>query len=283
MEARASEAPATAQVTVIEPPQGWSFPNLREIAAHRDLVYYLARRDVVVRYKQAAVGGFWVVIQPLLLAGVFSLFLGRYAGVPSDPGIPYPLFALTGMVIWLMFATMLDRISQSTISSESLISKIYFPRVVIPIAAVIPPLVDFALTFVVLLLVALAYGVAPGWQILAAPFVVGLAALTALGAGLWLSALNVKYRDVTLVVPFALLVGLFITPILYPFDVVPESVQPLFALNPMVGVIEGFRWSVLGTDFPGALLLVPVLISVVLIVTGALYFQRAQKSFADVI
>lgn len=280
----ASEAPPSARVTVIEPPRGWGFPDLRELTSHRDLIYYLARRDVVVRYKQAAVGGFWVVIQPLLLAGVFSLFLGRYAGVPSEPGIPYPLFALTGMVLWLMFSTMLERISQSTISSEPLISKIYFPRVVIPIAAVIPPLVDFALTFVVVILVALAYGVAPGWEILATPLVIGLALLVALGTGLWLSALNVKYRDVTLVVPFVLLVGLFVTPIVYPFaEVVPESVQPLFALNPMVGVVEGFRWCVLGTDFPGALLLVPIVMGTLLLISGALYFQRAQKSFADVI
>jgi lipopolysaccharide transport system permease protein len=280
----ASEAPAPARVTVVEPPRGWSFPSVREIVEHRDLIYYLARRDVVVRYKQASVGALWVLIQPLLLAGVFSLFLGRYGGLQGEPGIPYPLYALTGIVMWLFFAECLGRISQSTVSSEPLISKIYFPRAVIPIAAVIAPVVDFSLTLLVVILVTLAYGITPGVAILAAPLFVALAIAAALGAGLWLSALNVKYRDVTLIVPFLLLVGLFLTPNFYSFDIVPGSLQPvIYALNPMVGVVEGFRWALLGTDFPGPLLAIPVAMSAILIVTGALYYERAQKSFADVI
>lgn len=285
MKAQASEAPEAARLTVIEPPRGWGFPDLGEIASHRDLIYYLARRDVVIRYKQAAVGGFWVVLQPLLLAGVFSLFLGTWAGFDADPdtGVPQPLFVLTGLVVWLFFSTALERVSKSTVSSEGLISRIYFPRAVIPLAAAIAPLVDFAITFVVVVLAALAYGYPPGPEILATPLVVALAATTAFGAGLWLSALNVRYRDVTLIVPFVLLVGMFVTPIFYTLDLVPESLQPLYALNPMVGVVEGFRWCVLGTDFPGELLLIPIVVSVALVLTGALYFQRAERGFADVI
>ena len=285
MNVSASEAPAARPtVTVIEPPRGWSLPSLREIAEHRDLIYYLARRDVVIRYKQATVGALWVLIQPVLLAGIFSLFLGRYGGLQGESGIPYPLYALTGIVMWLMFAECLGRISQSTVSSEPLISKIYFPRTVIPVAAVIAPVVDFSLTFLVVVAVTLAYGVTPDIQILAAPLFVALAVIAALGAGLWLSALNVKYRDVTLIVPFLLLGGLFLTPNFYSFDIVPGSLQPIiYALNPMVGVVEGFRWALLGTDFPGVLLAIPVAVGGILIVTGALYYEHAQKSFADVI
>ena len=283
MEARASEAPVSGAVKVIRPAAGWSLPDVRELWHHRDLVYYLSRRDIVVRYKQAVVGLFWAVLQPLLLACVFSLFLGQYAKVPSPPGVPYPLFVVSGLVIWLFFAGAVEKSARSTVESEGLISKIYFPRAIIPVSAVVPPVIDLLLAVVVLIVIGALYGFYPGLQILALPLCIGLALMTALGLGLWLSALNVKYRDAGLVVPFALLVGLFITPVMYPFDLVPENVQWLYSLNPMVGVLESFRWSMLGTDWPGALLLIPLATGIVLLVTGAIYFERAQRSFADVI
>jgi lipopolysaccharide transport system permease protein len=270
-------------VRVIEPAGGLRFPDLRELWDHRDLIYYLARRDVVVRYKQAVVGALWAVLQPVMIAAVFSVFLGLLAKVPSQAGIPYPLFALSGMVMWLFFARALEQVSSSTVDSEALISKIYFPRIVIPIAAIFAPAVDFLIGVVVVIAVAAAYGFAPGLTLLGFPLAFALATLTAVGVGLWLSALNVRYRDIRLVVPFALLLGLFMTPITYPFDLVPEHLQALYSLNPMVGVIEAFRWSVLGTDWPGTLLLVPVAMSTVLLVTGALYFQHSERGFADVI
>ena len=270
-------------VTVIEPQRGWKFPNLREVWAYRDLLYYLARRDVIVRYKQALVGAFWAILQPLVLAGVFSVFLGLLAKVPSQGDIPYPLFALSGMVMWIAFTSALANCSESTLQSDALISKIYFPRLVIPIAAVVPSAVDFIFSFGVLIAVSLAYGYVPGIAVLTVPLILALAIMTALGAGLWLSALNVKYRDVHLIVPLAILTGLFLTPVIYPFELVPDNLQPLYAMNPMVGVLEAFRWALLGTPWPGLLILIPVTMSMFLLITGAFYFHRAERSFADVI
>ena len=236
---------------VLEPPRRWPRPNVREVLKSRDLIYYLARRDVMVRYKQAIVGVIWVIIQPVLLAATFSVFLGLLAKVPSEDGIPYPVFVLSGMVIWLLFAGAVTLISQSTVENEALISKIYFPRMAMPVAALFPPVVDFIVAFFVVLGAALVYGYVPGPELLAAPFAVLLAMTTALGLGLWLAGLNVRYRDVSLLVPFLVLVGLFITPITYGFELVPAYLQPFYALNPMVGVIELFRWSLFGTDWPG--------------------------------
>lgn len=272
-----------APAQVIEPPRGWELPDLREVWEHRDLVYFLVRRDVVVRYKQAVIGALWAVLQPLLLAGVFSVFFGLLAKVPSAEGIPYPLLVLSGMVMWLSFSKATEAVSMSIIGNGALVSKIYCPRLTIPIAAVLPPWVDFAVGFVVTIAVGLAYGFVPDVRILATPVFVLMAILTALGIGLWLSALNVKYRDFTLVVPFVILVGLFVTPIAYPFDLVPENLQALYAINPMVGVLEGFRWALLGTDWPGALLAIPVATSALLLVSGSLYFKRAERTFADLI
>ncbi len=269
------------QITVIEPERGWKLPDLREIWRNYDLIYFLARRDIVARYRQAVVGTSWALLQPLLLAGVFSVFLGVLAKVPSEEGIPYSLFAVSGMVIWIAFATCLEKGSSITVTSEGLLSKVYFPRFALPISAVIPPTVDFLVGLGVLVAVAAAYGFYPTVALLAAPLAWGLAVLTALGIVLWFSALNVRFRDITLLVPFLTLIGLFVTPIIYPFDLVPESLQALYALNPMVGVLELFRWSLLGTDWPGLLLLIPTATSILLLVSGALYFERAQRDFAD--
>ena len=281
------EASPARAVTVIEPQRGWHLPNLRELWASRDLAYLLARRDVTVRYKQAVIGFFWAVLQPVFIAVVFAIFLGVLQKADSIEGVPYVLLAISGLVLWLPFAKAVELSTQSTVASENLITKIYFPRVLLPITALASPAVDMVLGFIVAVVAALIYGFEPSVRILAAPLILCLALLTALGPGIWCSALNVRFRDFGIVVPFILLVGLFITPIAYPFELVtaqfPPIVQGIYSLNPMVGVIEAFRWALLGTEWPGLLLVIPVISSVFLLVTGALYFQKAERSFADVI
>jgi lipopolysaccharide transport system permease protein len=269
---------------VIDPPRGWHAPNLRELWDYRDLAFFLVKRDVSIRYRQTLIGTVWAIIQPLLLAVVFSVFLGHYAKVPSGADVPYPVFALTGMAMWLYFSQAMQFASDSTVNSRELIGKVWFPRMIIPISAVVPPAIDFVPAFIVALVVQLAYGVVPPVQVVLVPVLAVLTLIVALGIGLWLSALNVRYRDIRLVVPFAIMIGLFVTPIVYPFDVVPESVQPIYALNPMVGVLEAFRWMLFpGAEWPGWLLAIPLATSVILLVSGAWYFTRAERDFADVI
>jgi lipopolysaccharide transport system permease protein len=260
-------------------------PNLRELWDYRDLAYFLIRRDVSIRYKQTVVGAAWTIAQPLTLAVVFSVFLGLLAHVPSRSGIPYPLYALSGMVMWLYLTNALQRTSTSTVGSANMISKVYLPRMIIPLAAVVAPLLEFGLGFVVVLGAMLVYGHPPHWEIVFTPLPVLLALATTMGAGLWLSALNVRYRDVGLVVPFLVQIGLFVTPIVYPLSIIPHGLQPLYALNPAVGVLETYRWCLYpGHGFPAwYVVTIPVLASIVLIVTGALYFARAERGFADVI
>lgn len=276
---------ASSAVTVIEAREGLAWPDWGELWAHRELVYVLARRDVSVRYKQSFVGALWAVMQPLLLAGVFSLFFGLLAHIDSGrPGVPYPVFAVLGMVTWLFFTSAVLTVSSSTVASASLLSKVYFPRLVIPLAALLSPVVDFAIALCVALVVALAYGVVPPVQAALLPLLVLLLLAVILGLGLWLSALQVKYRDIGNLVSFVLLVGLFITPIVYPFSNVPEQYHLLYGLNPMVGVMELMRWMVLpGSELPVASLIVTVVETTALVVTGLLYFGRAERSFADVI
>jgi lipopolysaccharide transport system permease protein len=262
---------------------GWRLPRLSEIRQHSDLVYFLSKRDVTVRYKQTIVGALWAVLQPLLLAAVFTIFLGQLTDVPSE-GTPYALFALSGMTIWLFMAGALARCSESTLSSSELISKVYFPRIVVPLSAIAAPVVDFATAFAVLLIILVAAGEAPGAQVLLAPVVFAVAAAIAVGAGLWLSALVVRYRDVSLAIPFVIQVLLFVTPILYPLSLVPDEYHALYALNPLVGVLETFRWTVLpDASAPGALLLIPAATGVLLLLSGLIYFARAEQRFADVI
>jgi lipopolysaccharide transport system permease protein len=272
----------SGHVTVIQAERGFSAPNLRELWEFRDLVLLLVRRDVAVRYRQTAIGALWAVIQPVALAGVFSLFLGRLARVPSAGDVPYPLFALTGMVMWLYVQQAFTRSSESTIAAGTLLSKVYFPRLAIPLVAVAAPAVDFAVAFVVLIAAMVAYGHPPDVTVLAAPLVWLLAAATALGMGLWTSALAVRFRDVQHVVPFLAQVLLFITPIVYSFELVPEPWRPIYAINPLVGVMEAWRWALFGEmSADPALVLIPVVVSVILIATGAVFFRRAERSFAD--
>jgi lipopolysaccharide transport system permease protein len=284
IEARPSGAADDEPVRVVEPSSGLRFPDMREVWDQRDLIYLLVRRDISVRYRQSAIGASWAILQPLLLAVVFSVFLGLLAKVPSAKGIPYPVFAVSGLVMWLFFADAMTKASESTVTSEALITKVYFPRVIIPLAAVMPQLVDFALGFLVVVGALLVYGEDPSLRIVLMPVVVLVALTTALGLGLWLSALHVRYRDVKHVVPFAILLGLFLTPITYPFDLVPSALQPLYALNPLVGVLEGYRWVLFdGFPFPGAILLIPFFASLLLVISGALFFERMETTFADVI
>jgi lipopolysaccharide transport system permease protein len=265
---------------VIEPPRAWPPPRLRELWQYRDLVYLLGRRDIAIRYKQTLVGAAWAIAQPLAFAVVFSVFLTLIGRVPTD-GVPYPVFALTGMSVWIFFGSCISQIAQSTVGSAPLITKVYFPRLAIPIAALAPPVVDFLAALVVLAGAMAVYGVAPGWNALLVPALFLLSAVTALGAGLWLSAVAVRYRDVHHIVPFAIQVGLFVSPVLYQLDLVPERFQTVYAINPLVGVLEGFRWALLGTEPPGALLLIPLVAGIALVVTGLFVFSRSEVRFAD--
>ena len=263
---------------------GDRFPSVSEIWRHRDLVYYLARREVSGRYKQSTIGIFWAILQPVLLATVFSVFLGLRANVPSAPGVPYPVFAVSGMVFWLFFSGALSLASASTVANEGLISKIYFPRVIIPLTYLFPALVDFSVAFLVVIGTMLIYGVGFHIQILLMPMIVLVAVGVLLGAALWLSALNVRYRDINQIVPFMILVGLFISPIIYPFKLIPAGLQPVYALNPVVGLLEMYRWALFGsTDWPVIVAVIPVVAGLVLLVSGAAYFQRAERTFADLI
>jgi homopolymeric O-antigen transport system permease protein len=267
----------------IRPPSGWTEIGFRELWDYRELLYFLTWRDVKVRYKQTALGAAWAIIQPLFMMLVFSLFFGRLAKVPSD-NIPYPIFAFCALLPWQLFAHSLTESSNSLVANERLITKVYFPRLVVPISAVLGGLVDFAIAFVLLLAMMVYYGIVPGLAILALPGLLLLAILTALAVGLWLSALNVKYRDVRYTINFLIQFWLFATPVAYPSSIVPERWRPLYGLNPMAGVVEGFRWALLGkAEPPGALLAVSVVVVIVLLVGGLYYFRRMEQEFADVV
>jgi lipopolysaccharide transport system permease protein len=282
------EASKATSTIVIEPAGGWHFPSLRELWSYRDLVYFLGRREIVIRYKQAVVGAFWAVLQPLLLAGLFAIFLGVVAKVGSAPGVPYPLLAVTGLVLWIPFARAVEFGTLSAVMYEALITKIYLPRAAIPITALASPALDMLVGIGIAVAIAAGYGYFPSLALLAIPLMVIFAMFVALGLAFFFSALNVKYRDFSLGVPTLTLIGLFITPITYPMELVEQTIneqfQFLYTLNPMVGVIEAFRWAVLGTPLPDLeVLAVPIVMSVVLLISGALYYERAQKNFADVI
>lgn len=270
-------------MTVIRPSHGWISLGLDEIWRYRELLYFLVWRDVKVRYKQTILGGTWAVLQPFMTMVVFSLFFGRLAEIPSD-GVPYPIFSFAALVPWTFFATGLGQSASSLVGSQSLLKKVYFPRMVIPIASVLAGLVDFVIAFGVLLLMMLYYGMVPGTNLIFLPFFLVLALVTALGVGMWLAALNVQFRDVRYVVPFLTQMWLFVTPIAYPSSMLPERWRAVYAINPMVGVIEGFRWVLLGTDTrPGALIGVSSAAAILLLVTGAYYFRRLERTFADVV
>lgn len=267
----------------IEPSSGWAPIKLAELWEYRELLYFLTWRDIKVRYKQTALGAAWAILQPVLTMAVFSLFFGRLAKVPSD-GIPYPIFSFAALVPWTFFANGLNQSSNSLVMSANLIKKVFFPRLTIPLATVLAGLVDFVLALGVLFLMMAGYGVRPGWPVLTLPFFLLLAVMTSLGVGLWLAALNVEYRDVRYVVPFLTQFWMFATPIAYPSSLLPEPWRVVYGLNPMVGVVEGFRWALLGTQTSlGPTLLASAIAATVLLVSGAFYFRRMERTFADVV
>lgn len=270
-------------VTRIRPSRGRVSLNLRELWDYRELLWFLVWRDVKVRYKQTVLGAGWAILQPIATMVVCSLFFGRLAGMPSD-GLPYPVFSFAALVPWTFFSQGLSQSANSLVGSHNLITKVYFPRLAIPISTVLAGLVDFALAFAVLLVMMLAYGIVPGPEVVALAPLLLLAFVTSLGAGLWLSALNVQYRDVRYIVPFLTQLWLFLTPIAYPSSLLGEPWRTVYGLNPMAGVVEGFRWALLGTaEPPGPMLAASVLAALALLAGGALYFRRTERTFADVI
>jgi homopolymeric O-antigen transport system permease protein len=271
-------------VTVIQPSSGWVPLRLSELWQYREILYFLIWRDIKVRYKQTVIGAAWAIVQPLVTMVVFSIFLGRLAKVPSD-GIPYPVFCFCALVPWTFFANGLMQSSHSLVSSSALITKVYFPRLLIPTGRVLAGLLDFGLAFLVLLGIIWYYDLRPSpLVVLWLPLFVFLALVTALGFGLWLSALNVKYRDIQHAIPFLTQIWLFATPIAYPASLLPGPWRTLYALNPMVGVVEGFRWALLGSGHPpGVMSAASALAALVILVTGAFFFRRVERTFADVI
>ena len=266
-----------------QPPRGWAWPKLRELWEYRELVYFFAWRDIKVRYKQTVMGVLWAIIQPFFTMVIFSLFFGRLAKVPSD-GLPYPIFSYAALVPWTFFANALTQASNSLVLSSNMIKKIYFPRLALPIATVLAGVVDFVLAFLVLLGMILFYGLVPTLNILWLPFFLLLALVTSLGVGLWLAAMNVQFRDVHYTIPFLTQALLLVTPIAYPSSLLSEPWRTLYGLNPMAGVVEGFRWALLGTDTaPGPMTFVSALVALALFVSGGFYFRRMEQGFADVL
>lgn len=268
--------------THIQPSRGWAPLNFRNLWEYRELLYFLTWRDIKVRYKQTAVGAGWAIIQPLMTMVAFTLFFGQLAKMPSD-GVPYAVFSFAGLLPWGFFANSVSQASNSLVGNAPLLSKVYFPRLVVPIASVLAGLVDFAIAFVVMLALMAYFRVWPTPAIVLLPLLLLLALCTALGVGLWLSALNVEYRDVRHAVPFLTQFWLFATPVVYPSSLLSAPWRTLYAINPMVGVVDGFRWALLGTPAPGLMLAVSTAVSVAVLVTGAVYFRRMEQTFTDVI
>jgi lipopolysaccharide transport system permease protein len=270
-------------VLVIRASRGFLRLNLKDVWAYRELLYFLVWRDIKVRYKQTALGAAWAIIQPVMTMVVFSVFFGRLAKVPSD-GIPYPVFAFAALLPWQLFAFSLTESSNSLVGSQNLITKVYFPRLVIPLASVLAGVVDFAIALVVLLGLMLYYGIRPTVAVAWLPLFVVLALATALSVGLWFSALNVKYRDVRYTIPFLTQFWMFATPVAYSSTLVPEKWRALYGLNPMAGVVEGFRWALLGKSRgPGVMIWVSVAAVLLLLTGGLFYFRRTEATFADIV
>lgn len=269
----------------IQATPGWKALNLRELWQFRELLWFLALRDIKVRYKQTVLGVAWAVLQPLLAMLLFSVFFGRLGGFDQKTAdVPYPVFVLCGLVPWQLFSYALTQASNSVVAEQRLLTKVYFPRLLIPISPILSGLVDFGISIVLLAGLMAYYGVLPGVAVLALPFFMLFAVLAALAVGLWLSAVNAIYRDVRYTIPFLIQFWLFATPIAYPSSIVPPSWQWVYGLNPMVGVVEGFRWSLIGGDQPPwPAVVVSFLVVLALLISGLYYFRRMEKTFADVV
>lgn len=268
---------------ILKPSRGWLSVDFEELWRYRELIFFLTWRDIKVRYKQAVLGITWAILQPFLTMLIFTVIFGILLKTPSQD-LPYPLFALSALLPWQLFATALQRSSVSLVGNANLITKIYFPRLAIPLSSVVAALVDFGVSFIVLLIVMAYYQYWPTWNILWLPPIILLALLAALSVGLWLSALNVQYRDIQHMVPFILQVWMYASPIVYPVETIPEGLgRWLYGLNPMVGVIQGFRWALLGGDPPDVTTLISVVMVLVLLISGLYYFRRMEKTFADIV
>lgn len=267
----------------IKPKKGWQVVDFSELKQYRDLFYFLVVRDIKVKYKQTVLGGLWAIIQPFFAMVVFTLFFGKLAKMPSD-GIPYPIFNYTAMVAWTYFATSITGSGNSLVGNTNLISKVYFPRLIIPLSSVLACLLDFAIAFIVLIGMMFYFHIYPTMMILFAPFLVILMMLTASGIGMFLAALNAKYRDIRYTIPFLVQLWMFVSPIVYPASMVPEKYRLIYALNPMTGVIEGFRSVLLGTvAFPTMMILISSIVSITFFTFGLLYFKQMERHFADII
>ena len=279
-----SEISTSADATVvIQPHSGLFAVDHKAIWEYRELLYFLVWRDLKVRYRQTIIGVGWVILQPLMTMVIFTAVGGKVAKIPSD-GLPYPIFIFSALLPWNLFANSLNRGSTSVVGNAQLISKIYFPRLLLPLSGILSPVVDFAVAFVILIAMMIWYGTLPNWGILALPAFVLLAILTALAVGLWLSALNVRYRDVGHTIPFLVQLWMFASPVAYPVSLIPEKWRLLYSLNPMAGVIEGFRWALLGNESPDfGVIAVSAVMVFALLIPGIVYFRHTERTFADVI
>ncbi|MGB7994401.1 ABC transporter permease [Methanoregula sp.] len=278
----ASIPEASVPTLVIRPPRKWVPVDLHELWAYRELLAAFTMRDVKLRYKQTGLGIAWAVLQPLLTMVIFTIFFGGLAHIPSD-GVPYPLFVLAALLPWTLFSDGLTRSTTSMVTNSNIMTKVYFPRLIMPLASIISPLVDFSVSFIILLAMMVYYGVAPTLNIVFLPLFILLALASSLGVGLWLSALNVKYRDFQYTVPFLIQIWMFGSPVVYSSSLVPVSLRVWYGLNPMAGVIEGFRWALLGTGTPSAMVLVSVGMVILLLVSGMFYFRRMEQYYADIV
>jgi lipopolysaccharide transport system permease protein len=277
----APAAPAEPLIR-ISPAGGRVSLNVTEVIGHRQLLYFLIWRDIKVRYKQTFLGAAWAILEPLITMVVFSIFFGGLAGIPSD-GIPYPIWSFAGLVPWTLFATGLAKSSNSLVGNSHILRKVYFPRLIFPTTSVLSGLIDFFIAFLVVLVMMLFFGFIPTLNVVFLPLFLLLALITSLGTGLWLAPLNVKYRDVRFVVPLLIRVWMFATPVVYPSSLLSQPWQTIYGLNPMVGVIEGFRWALLGTDPPGSMILLSTLVALIIFAGGLFYFRQMEDTFADVV
>ena len=270
-------------VTIIESKKGWVPIDFRELWQFRELLFFLTWRDILIRYKQTALGVLWAVIQPVVTMIIFSVVFGKFGKLPSE-GVPYPVFSFTALLPWNLFASALTRATTSVVGSSNMVKKIYFPRMLIPFSSTLSPLVDFAISLMVLFGLMAFYRVHFGWGLLLLPLLILITLFVALGVGFWLSALNVKYRDVGHAIPFVVQAWMYASPVAYAVILIPHKWQPLYALNPMVGVINGFRWAILGTGLlPRNTILLSLVVAIVILISGAFYFRRMEKTFSDVV
>ena len=273
-----------SNVVLIKPSKGWVGLRLSDLWAYRELIYFLTWRDIKVRYKQSVLGILWAILKPFMAMVVFTIFFGNFAKIPSD-GIPYPIFSYTATLPWELFATALSVASRSMVANSNMISKIYFPRMIVPLASVMSSVVDFFIGFIILIGMMIYYGFTPTLATLWLPLLILLALITALGVGFWTSALMVRYRDMGYIMPFISNLWMYLTPVVYSSTMIPEKWRLIYFLNPMTGVVEGFRYALLGTARSGSvgMILLSAVIAIIILITGMFYFRRMEKQFADMI